>query len=54
VFRDIAFRRFTDWKPGYPMDYCVDRHKIAVCRFGNKISKVESATAFVDGRSLPG
>jgi hypothetical protein len=35
------------------MDYCVDRHKIAVRRFGNKISKVESATACVHGRPLP-
>jgi hypothetical protein len=36
------------------MDYSVDRHKIVVCRFGNKISKVEPATAFVHGRPLPG
>src|SRR5688572_15483332 len=32
----------------------MDRHKIAVCRFRNKMSKVEPATAFMHGRSLPG
>jgi hypothetical protein len=53
VFRDLPFRRFTGWKPGDPMDYCVDGHKIAVCSFGNKISKVESTTACVHGRPLP-
>jgi hypothetical protein len=53
VFRNIPFR-FTDWKPGYPMDYSMDRHKIAVCCFGNKIPKVEPATASMYGRPLPG
>ncbi|OLE02469.1 MAG: hypothetical protein AUI36_43370 [Cyanobacteria bacterium 13_1_40CM_2_61_4] len=53
MFRDIPFRRFTGWKPCYPMDYSVNRYKIAVCRFGNKISKVEPATASVHGRPLP-
>jgi hypothetical protein len=49
----MPFRCFTSWKPGYPMDYSVNRYKIAVCRFGNKISKVEPARAFVHGRPVP-
>src|SRR5438093_7302874 len=36
------------------MDYSLDRHKIAVSHFGNKIPKVEPATALVHGRPLPG
>ena len=53
MFRDIALR-FTGWKSGCPMDHSVDRYKIAVRRFGDKIPKVEPATAFVHGRPLPG
>ena len=54
MFRDIPFRCFTGWKSGCPMDHSVDRHKIAVYRFGNKIPKVEPAAAFVHGRPRPG
>ena len=53
MFRDTPFRYFTGWKSGCPMDHSVDRHKIAVYRFGNKIPKVEPATALVHGRPLP-